>query len=121
MTHALLSLEPQELKRQLEAPGCASAVRASVLATIAAASEAFSPADVEPDMRAVLCLVLLVGRLDDGDPSLRCAATELLAGAHACAAACCCACTALTSDQGRRCSWVCCTPCTSNKLTTHVS
>jgi hypothetical protein len=70
----------QELKRQLEASGVACGVRASLLATIAAVSGALSPPGLEADMRPVLALVLLAGRLDDGEPALRCAAAELLIG-----------------------------------------
>ena len=39
-----------------------------------------SPAGLEADMRHILVLVLLVGRLDDPDPTLRVTAAELLIG-----------------------------------------
>ncbi len=39
-----------------------------------------SPAGLEADMRHILVLVLLVGRLDDPDATLRLTAAELLMG-----------------------------------------
>ena len=53
--HCSESLHEQELKRQLEAPGASSAVRASVLVAIATVGDAFCPAALDADMRGVLC------------------------------------------------------------------
>ncbi|BDA43155.1 Serine/threonine-protein kinase ATR at C-terminar half [Coccomyxa sp. Obi] len=67
----------QEIKKQLEETDDSSC-RESLLHFITAFSAHMSPAGLEADMRHILVLVLLVGRLDDPDPTLRVAAAELL-------------------------------------------
>lgn len=72
----------QEMKRQLEETEDSSC-RKSLLQFIMAFSTQMSPAGLETDVRHILALVLLVGRLDDPDPTLRLTAAELLIGEQA--------------------------------------
>lgn len=67
----------QEIKKQLEDTDDSSC-RESLLQFITAFSAHMSPAGLEADMRHILVLVLLLGRLDDPDPTLRLTAAELL-------------------------------------------
>lgn len=69
----------QEIKKQLEETDDSSC-RESLLQFITAFSAHMSPAGLEADMRHILVLVLLVGRLDDPDPTLRMTAAGLLIG-----------------------------------------
>ncbi|KAK9914842.1 hypothetical protein WJX75_001188 [Coccomyxa subellipsoidea] len=69
----------QEMKRQLEET-VDSSCRRSLLQFIMAFSTQMSPTGLETDVRHILALVLLVGRLDDPDPTLRLTAAELLIG-----------------------------------------
>ncbi len=52
--------------------------RAGLLRFIAAFSRHMSPRGMDIDVRHILVLVLLVGRLDDPDCMLRCTAAQLL-------------------------------------------
>ena len=70
------------MKRQLEET-VDSSCRRSLLQFIMAFSTQMSPTGLETDVRHILALVLLVGRLDDPDPTLRLTAAELLIGEQA--------------------------------------
>ena len=59
-------------------------VRAALLRFMAAFSACMSPRGLDTDVRHVLVLVLLVGRLDDPDTALRCTAAQLLIGEACC-------------------------------------
>ena len=62
------------------------ALRESLLCVIAAVGGALSSprrAGADADLHRALTLILLVGRLDDAHPGVRCAAAELLLGAPA--------------------------------------
>ena len=59
-------------------------VRAALLRFMAAFSGCMSPRGLDTDVRHVLVLVLLVGRLDDPDTALRCTAAQLLIGEACC-------------------------------------
>ena len=54
--------------------------KAGLLQFIAAFSKCMSPRGLDTDVRHILVLVLLVGRLDDPEPMLRCTAAQLLIG-----------------------------------------
>ena len=54
--------------------------RASLLRFMTEFSRHMSPRGLDTDVRHILVLVLLVGRLDDPKPVLRCAAAQLLIG-----------------------------------------
>ena len=69
----------QEVKALLEKAESADC-RAGLLRFIAAFSMCMSPRGVDTDVRHILVLVLLVGRLDDPDSALRCTAAQLLIG-----------------------------------------
>ncbi len=71
------------MKRQLEEAGDSSC-RKALLQFIMVFSAQMSPAGLETDVRHILALVLLAGRLDDPDPSLRLTAAELLIGTWGC-------------------------------------
>lgn len=58
--------------------------RVGLLRFIAAFSTHMSPRGLDIDVRHILVLVLLVGRLDDPDCMLRCTAAQLLIGAYLC-------------------------------------
>ena len=58
--------------------------RAGLLQFIAAFSTRMSPRGMDIDVRHILVLVLLVGRLDDPDCMLRCTAAQLLTSEHLC-------------------------------------
>ena len=74
---------PQEIKTLLERAEDPE-VRAALLRFMAAFSACMSPRGLDTDVRHVLVLVLLVGRLDDPDTALRCTAAQLLIGEACC-------------------------------------
>lgn len=101
----LTSQETKALLEKAEDPDC----RASLLRFIAAFSGAMSPRGLDTDVRHILVLVLLVGRLDDPDSMLRCTAAQLLICEHhplpnLLNLASCRECTALCFDHHSRCT-----------------
>ena len=69
----------QEVKALLEKADDTDG-RASLLRFMTEFSRHMSPRGLDTDVRHILVLVLLVGRLDDPKPMLRCAAAQLLIG-----------------------------------------
>ena len=69
----------QEVKALLEKAESGDC-RAALLRFTAAFSMRMSPRGVDTDVRHILVLVLLVGRLDDPDSALRSTAAQLLIG-----------------------------------------
>ena len=67
----------QEVKALLEKADDTEC-RASLLRFMTEFSTHMSPRGLDTDVRHILVLVLLVGRLDDPKPMLRCAAAQLL-------------------------------------------
>ena len=67
----------QEMKALLEKAEDTDC-RASLLRFMTEFSTHMSPRGLDTDVRHILVLVLLVGRLDDPKPMLRCAAAQLL-------------------------------------------
>jgi hypothetical protein len=59
-----------------------SGCKESLLQFITGSSTSMSPASLATDMRHILVLVLLVGRLDSPDATIRAVASELLMGKY---------------------------------------